>query len=206
MLTSENGVATRTLKLTITDEGRTVAEFSDEVDPTNFFMVQNPHLAPGLYLLQLTVDASGEQVYQASTALEVPEGFGKRFGFSSIVPVFPPSAGASGDAQSIEIRPTPNLNRGEDAFLYFRVFPGEGATAAEDETKLTYVISQEDREVRTGRHATSLKLSEHGDDGFPVLLRLPTSDLPRGSYRAVLRVESPSLGRRATTEIELTIR
>ena len=205
MLTSEDGITTRTLKLTITDEARTVTEFSDEVDPTHFFVVQSPRLAPGLYLLQLTVDASGKQVYQASTALEVPEGFGKRFGFSSIVPVFPPSAGASGDAQSIEIRPTPNLNRGEDAFLYFRVFPSEGATTAEDDTKLTYVISKEDRELRTGGHASSLKLSEYGDAGFPVLLRLPTSDLPRGAYRAVLRVESPSLGRRAATEIELAI-
>ena len=134
MLTSEDGVATRTLKLTITDEARTVAEFTDEVDPRNFFVVERPRLAPGLYLLQLTVEASGKQVYQASTAIEVPEGFGKRFGFSSIVPVFPPTAGASGDTQSIEIRPTPNLNRGEDAFLFFRVFPGEGATAAEDDT------------------------------------------------------------------------
>ena len=205
MLTSEDGVATRTLKLTITDEARTVAEFTDEVDSRNFFVVQRPRLAPGLYLLQLTVEASGEQVYQASTALEVPEGFGERFGFSSIVPVFPPTAGASGDAQSLEIRPTPNLNRGEDAFLYFRVFPGEGATAAEDDTKLTYVISQGDQELRSGGHASSLKLSEFGDAGFPVLLRLPTSDLPRGSYRAVLRVASPSLGRRAATEIELTI-
>ena len=205
MLTSEDGVATRTLKLTITDEARTVAEFTDEVDPRNFFVVERPRLAPGLYLLQLTVEASGKQVYQASTAIEVPEGFGKRFGFSSIVPVFPPTAGASGDTQSIEIRPTPNLNRGEDAFLFFRVFPGEGATAAEDDTKLTYVISQGDRELRSGRHASSLKLSEFGDAGFPVLLRLPTSDLPRGPYRVVLRVASPSLGRRAATEIELTI-
>ena len=205
MLTSEDGVATRTLKLTITDEARTVAEFTDEVDPRNFFVVQRPRLAPGLYLLQLTVEASGKQVYQASTAIEVPEGFGKRFGFSSIVPVFPPKAGASGDAQSVEIRPTPNLNRGEDAFLFFRVFPGEGATAAEDDTKLTYVISQGDRELSSGRHASSLQLSGFGDAGFPVLLRLPTSDLPRGSYRVVLRVASPSLGRRAATEIELTI-
>ncbi len=205
MVTSEDGVAKRTLKLTITDEARTVAEFKDEIGPTRFFVVQNPRLAPGLYLLQLTVETSGEQIYQASTALEVPEGFGERFGFSSIVPVFPPSAGASGGGQSIEIRPTPNLSRGEDAFLYFRVFPGEGATAAENDTKLTYVISQDDRELRSGGHASSLKLTEAGDAGFPVLLRLPTSDLPRGSYRAVLRVASPSLGRRAASEIELTI-
>ena len=81
MLTSEDGVATRTLKLTITDEARTVAEFTDEVDSRNFFVVQRPRLAPGLYLLQLTVEASGEQVYQASTALEVPEGFGEPFRF-----------------------------------------------------------------------------------------------------------------------------
>lgn len=206
MLTSEDGVATRTLRLTITDEVRTVAEFNDEVGPTKFFVVQSPRLDPGLYLLQLTVEASGEQVYQASTALEVPEGFGKRFGFSSIVPVFPPSDGASGSGQSIEIRPTPNLNRGEDAFLYFRVFPGEGATEAENDTKLTYAISQDDRELRRGGHASSLRLAESGDAGFPVLLRLPTSDLPPGSYRAVLRIASPSLGRRAATEIELTIR
>ena len=205
MLTSEGEGATHTLKLTITDEAETVAEFSDEVNPANFFVIRSPRLSPGLYLLQLTVEDSGEQVYQASTALEVPRGFGKRFGFSSIVPVFPPSAGASEGGQSIEIRPTPNLNRGEDAFLYFRVFPGEGATTAENDTKLTYVISQEDRELKSGGHAASLKLSESGDAGFPVLLRLPTSDLPPGSYRAVLRVASPSLGRRAATEIELTI-
>ena len=119
--------------------------------------------------------------------------------------MFPPSTDASGNGHSIAVRPTPNLNRGEDAFLYFKVFPGEGAAASQDDTKLTYVISQEDRELRSGGHASSLKLSEFGEAGFPVLLRLPTSDLPRGSYRAVLRVSSPSLGRRAATEIELTI-
>ena len=68
--------------------------------------------------------------------------------------MFPPSAGASGDVKSIEVRPTPNLNRGEDVFLYFRVFPGEGATEAADDTKLTYVILQGERELQSGAHAS----------------------------------------------------
>jgi hypothetical protein len=107
--------------------------------------------------------------------------------------------------ESIEIRPTPSLRKGEDAYLYFRVFHGEGAQPAEDDAELAYVIYRDDREVRSGRHGNPLRLSGSGDAGFPVLLRLPTRELSRGSYRVVLRVSSSGLGRRAATEIELAI-
>jgi hypothetical protein len=37
------------------------------------------------------------------------------------------------------------------------------------------------------------------------VLRLPTSELPPGLYRVTLRISSSSLGRRASTEVDLTI-
>jgi len=197
----------RTLKMTITEDSQgVVAEFTDRVDARNFFMVRRPKLAPGLYLLQMTLEeSSGEQVYQVSTALEVPQGFGGRFGFSSIVPVFAPSAQGSSQAPAIEIRPTPSVQRGEDAYLYFRIFPGEDAGSSGDDTQLSYVISRDGQEVVTGSHASSLRLSSADETGFPVVLRLPTSGLLPGTYSVTLRIASSGLGRRASTETELVI-
>ncbi|MGH9460873.1 MAG: VWA domain-containing protein, partial [Vicinamibacteria bacterium] len=197
----------RTLKMTITEDTRgVVAEFADRVDTRQFFMVRSPKLAPGLYLLQMTLEElSGEQVYQSSTPLDVPSGFGYRFGFSSIVPVFAPADEQSGQPQAIEIRPTPGVQRGEDAYLYFRILPGEDAGSSGDDTQLSYVISRDGEEVITGSHASALRLSSADESGFPVVLRLPTSSLLPGTYAVTLRIESSSLGRRASTEIELAI-
>jgi hypothetical protein len=150
-------------------------------------------------------ESSGEQVYQSSTPLEVPSGFGYRFGFSSIVPVFAPSNEQSGGPQAIEIRPTPGVPRGEDAYLYFRILPGEDAGSSGDDTQLSYAISRDGEEVITGSHASALRLSSADESGFPVVLRLPTSSLLPGTYAVTLRIESASLGRRASTEIELAI-
>ena len=197
----------RTLKLIVTEDTQgVVAEFVDQVDTRQFFMVRSPKLAPGLYLLQITLEEpSGEQVYQASTPLEVPSGFGYRFGFSSIVPVFAPADEQSGRPQAIEIRPIPEVQRGEDAYLYFRILPGEDAGSSGDDTQLSYVISRDGEEVITGSHASALRLSSADESGFPVVLRLPTSNLLPGTYAVTLRIESSSLGRRASTEIELAI-
>ncbi len=197
----------RTLKMTITEDTRgVVAEFTDRVDARNFLMVRSPKLAPGLYLLQMTLEEpSGEQVYQASTALEVPQGFGNRFGFSSIVPVFAPPAQGSGQAQAIEIRPTPSVQRGEDAYLYFRILPGEDADSSGDDARLSYVISRDGQEVVTGSHASSIRLSSADETGFPVILRLPTSGLLPGTYSVTLRIASSGLGRRASTQTEIAI-
>jgi len=202
------GSEPRTLKMTISEDSQgVISEYSDRVDLRQFFMVRNPTLGPGLYLLQMTLEEpSGEQVYQASTALEVPRGFGNRFGFSSIVPVFAPSGESSGQAQAIQIRPTPEVERGQDAYLYFRILPGEDAGSAGDDTRLSYVVTRDEEEVTAGEHPTSLRLSGGGESGFPVVLRLPTSGLPPGTYRVTLRIESSGLNRRASTEIELTIR
>ena len=207
LLSADGELVERRLKLAVIDSVQgTVAEFTERVDARSFFVVRSPKLAPGLYLLQLTVeDASGKQLHQSSTPLEVPEGFGDRFGFSSIVPVFAPSAAASGQAQPIEIRPTPRLPRGEDAYLYFRIFQGEDAGSLGDDTELAYVIHRDGLEVASGAHTTPLRLSSADERGFPVVLRLPTSELPPGLYRVTLRISSSSLGRRASTEVDLTI-
>ena len=197
----------RTLKITITEDTQgVVAEFTDRVDARNFFMVRSPKLAPGLYLLQMTLEEpSGEQIYQSSMALEVPQGFGNRFGFSSIVPVFAPSAEGSGQGQPIEIRPTTSVQRGEDAYLYFRITRGEDASSSGDDTQLSYVISRDGQEIVTGSHGSTLRLSGADETGLPVVLRLPTSGLLPGTYNVTLRIASSSLGRRARTETEFAI-
>jgi VWFA-related protein len=204
LLTSDGGQgAGHTLRLTIGEnEQKTLESFTKAVDPQNFFAVWNPRLMPGVYLLRLTVEASGEHLYQASTAIEVPAGFGKRFGFSSVVPAFPPPSDGSG---GIALRPTATFRKGENALVFFRVFAGEDHTVTEDDTKLTYSIYREDREVVSREHPQALRLTGAGDEGAPVVMSLPTSDLPRGNYRVVLRISSPSLGRRASTEFELGI-
>jgi hypothetical protein len=141
-------------------------------------------------------------IYQASTQVDVPGAFGERFGLSSIVPIVPPSS-QSQSSGSIAIRPTSTLNRGEDAFLYFRVFPGKEERS--QNATVSYSIYRGDQQLRTLDQPDPLSLSESKEGGEPVIARLPTSELAPGRYRILVRITDPKLDRRATGEIELAI-
>ena len=119
--------------------------------------------------------------------------------------MFAPSAEGSGQAQPFEIRPTTSVQRGEDAYLYFRITRGEDASSSGDDTQLSYVISRDGQEIVSGSHASTLRLSGADETGLPVVLRLPTSGLLPGTYNVTLRIASSSLGQRARTETEFAI-
>lgn len=192
----------RTLQLTLTDAaGASVASFSDEVDATDFSIVRNTVLPPGSYLLRITLNASGKTIYQSSTQLDVPSGFGDRFGLSSIAPIISPEIKESG---GLPIRPTSTLRVGEDVFLHFRVYPGTRGEPSES-AEVIYSVYQEGREILSLKQPGELDLKKGKAFGFPVLARLPTSRLGPGTYRVVVEVADSKLARRTTGEIELTI-
>ena len=194
----------RKLTVTISQDDKTLHTFEESVNLQRYFLVENVELDPGLYLLRITLTADGAQLYQASTGIQVPAGFGERFGISSIVPVVAPNAtnAISGD---IPILPTTSLIRGDDAYLLFQVFAGVNRPSREVE--LTYTLFDEgDNAIDTGGKAGPMALREDRPGGTPVILRIPMNELSPGPYRVDIRIEDRSLGRRAASEIELRIR
>lgn len=194
----------RTLSVVIRRDGNELHRFEQEVDLERYYLLRNVELPPGAYLMEIAVDEGGDPIYQASTAVHVPDGFGDRFGLSSIVPVLSPDAtGRLGD--DIPILPTTTIARGTDAFLLFQVFAG--AERPSRRAYLEYTIHDvRDDEVGSGGKDGAMELSQSPGDGTPVLLRIPMADLRPGRYRIIIRVEDRSRGRRATSEIELRIR
>ena len=194
----------RKLTVTISHDDKTLHTFEESVNLQRYFLVENVELDPGLYLLRITLAANGAQLYQASTEIQVPAGFGERFGISSIVPVVAPDAGKeiSGD---IPILPTTSLMRGDDAYLLFQVFAGVDRPSRKVE--LTYTLFDEnDNAIHTGGKTGPMALREDRPGGTPVILRIPMNELSPGPYRVDIRIEDRSLGRRAASEIELRIR
>ncbi len=193
----------RRLHVTISNDDGSLYTFEKKVTLTDYYLVENVELEPGPYLMQITLRSNGEQLYQASTGINVPSGFGERFGLSSIVPVVSPEAtGSVGEA--VPILPTTTLPRGGDAFLLFQVFPGMERPSRR--AYLTYTIFEGDKEVVSGGKDGPMDLAQDRPGGTPVILRIPMSDLRSGVYRIEIRTEDRSLGRRAVSEIELRIR
>ena len=194
----------RKLTVTISQDDKALHTFEESVNLQRYFLVENVELDPGLYLLRITLTADGAQLYQASTGIQVPAGFGERFGISSIVPVLAPNATneISGD---IPILPTTSLTRGEDAYLLFQIFAGVDRPSRKVE--LTYTLFDEsDNAIDTGGKDGPMALREDRPGGTPVILRIPMNELSPGPYRVDIRIEDRSLGRRAASEIELRIR
>jgi hypothetical protein len=199
LLESEGGGAS-TLTLTLTDgSGASAGRYTAEVTPENFFSVTNAALKPGAYLLQIALTHAGKEIYTASTQVDVPSGFGERFGLSTIAPIFDP-AKSPGDAPPI--RPTPSLQVGEDVFLHYRVFPGRRGEPSKN-IEIAYSIYREDVEVTSLKQPKPVDISKAEEKGFPVVAKLPTRELAPGTYRFVVRISDPDLGRRASGEIEL---
>ena len=193
----------RLLTVTISQDDDTLHTFEENVSTSHYYLVHSVELEPGSYLMQITLSADGEQLYQASTAIHVPAGFGERFGLSSVVPVVAPE-GAGDVGTEVPLLPTTTLPRGNDAFLLFQVFPGRERPS--QRAYLTYTIYDGDNEVGAGGQDGPLELAQGRPGGTPVVLRIPMSDLRSGIYRIDIRIEDRSLGRRAASEIELRIK
>jgi VWFA-related protein len=194
----------RNLTVRISDgSGTTLETFHQKVDPVNFFIVRNAVLEPGSYLLQITLDDPEKMIYQASTQIDVPRDFGKRFGLSSIVLIVPPPSDSQSD-DTVQIHPTSTISRGEDVFLFFRAFPGSGEPS--QTARINYTFYRGDQKLQSVDHPEVLALSESNESGYPVIARLPTGQFTPGSYRILVTLSDSRLGRRATGEILITVR
>jgi hypothetical protein len=141
-----------------------------------------------------------KEIYKASTQVDVPSSFGERFGLSTIAPIYDPDKPAT--MEGPPILPTTEVPVGEDVFLHFRIFPGKSGEPSKN-IEVVYSIYREDEEITSMKQPEPTDLSESGETGFPVVVRLPTSKLQEGIYRFVVRISDPDLGRRASGEIEL---
>ena len=197
------------LALTIKDpSGKVVDTQKSDVDPEHFYVVKGALLSPGNYLLESSLLSQGKVIHRTSESIAVPENLEKRFGLSSIVPVTAP-AGTGDGSQSMKsgplpVRPSTTFSRGEDALLYFRIVPG-GERLSSEGTKIVFTIFRNDEEVKTVEPSQTPRFSGDAPTGYPILMRVPTADLAPGRYRVEVRVASSDVGKRAASEIEITI-
>jgi hypothetical protein len=205
LLTTEAGApASRTLTVTVSDGAeKQFASFEEKVDQRKFSLVRNVALAPGSYLIQITVGDSGKVIYQSSTQLDVPARLDERFGLSSIAPIYPPEQAP--DKTGPPIRATTTLRRGEDVYLHFRIFPGKRGGPSKS-AHITYSIFHDGVELQKLKQPKPVDLTKSYENGFPVAARLPMGALATGNYRIRVLIEDSRLGRRATGEIFLAIR
>ena len=194
----------RLLTVTISRDQDTLHTFAKNVTTSHYYLVENVELEPGSYLMQITLTTDGEQLYQASTAIHVPAGFGERFGLSSVVPVVPPEA-ADDLGGEVPLLPTTTLPRGSDAFLLFQVFPGRERPS--ERAYLTYTIYDGDNEVGAGGKGRGHWSWPRSSPAAPrSFFAFRCRIYGRGTYRIDIRIEDRSFGRRAASEIELRIK
>jgi VWFA-related protein len=205
LVTTEAGnPASRTLTVTVSDGAeKEFARFEETVDNRKSSLVRNVALAPGSYLLQITVGDSGNVVYQSSTQLDVPAQLDERFGLSSIAPIYPPEQAP--DKTGPPIRATSTLPRGEDVYLHFRIFPGKRGGPSRS-THVTYSIFRDGVELHKLKKPDPIDLTKSYENGYPMVARLPMGKLSPGDYRIRVLLEDKRLGRRATGEIFISIR
>lgn len=205
LLRSPDGEGRR-LELVIarSGDGGELRRFAGDVDPERFYLLRQVELEPGAYLARIRVTSGAEEIYRSSMGIEVPAGYGDRFGLSSILPIVSPREAHRIDAD-LPILPSPEIPRGAEAHVLVQVFPGTDEPSRSAEIR--YAISAEDgRELRSGRQQESLTLSKRAGEATPVVLSLPTTDLREGSYRIEIVAEDRSRGRRAASELELRVR
>lgn len=203
LLTGPGG---RERKLTVTlsnEQGETVERFEQDVDVESYYLVRQADLEPGLYTLALELHSDGQELYRASTGIQVPDGFGERFGLSSVIPVVSPER-TDDVGNGLPLLPVPSVERGEDAFLLFQVFAGRDEPASRARIGFA-LLDERDEEILVGGREEPLELSQ-APAGTPVVLSIPTRTLDYGRYRVEVRVEDPDDGRRATSDIELRVR
>jgi len=204
LLTGEGG-AGRKLRLNVVDEsGKHLHSFEEPVSLERFYVISTLSLEPGSYLLEVIVSSGDRELHRASTGIQIPPGLGDRFGLSSILPVVSRDAAGSMGASDLPLLPVSAVRRGEALHVLFQILPGRQAPSKR--ARVSYrILDPEGSEVLKDRVKDEIVLSDRAD-GTPVILSLPTRSLAYGTYRVEVRIEDPSSGRAATSEIEFRVR
>jgi hypothetical protein len=88
--------------------------------------------------------------------------------------------------------------------VLFQILAGRDGAATR--ARVSYrLLDPEGTEVQKDKVKDEIALSER-PEGTPVILSLPTGALAYGVYRVEVRIEDPSSGRAATSEIEFRVR
>ena len=194
-----------TLRTAVLKDGELVAEEESTVDRDHSHRIEQFALLPGSYLLEVRVRSGDRVLQQSSIQIDLPTGFGQRFGFSSVALALSPEDEPPSNPEALPLRPTTSLTQGEDAFLFFRLIPGAGDERTEA-ARLRYRIYRGEEELYEGEHPRTIELGGSDPAGFPVLLKIPMSRYGPGLYRVELTATDDRRGRRAFGEIELLIR
>jgi hypothetical protein len=204
LLTGAGG-AERKLRLNVADEsGNPVHSFEAPVSLERFYVISSLSLEPGSYVLEVIVSAGERELHRASTGIQIPPGLRDRFGLSSILPVVSRDAAASLRASDLPLLPVSAVRRGEAFHVLFQILPGREAPSKR--ARVSYrILDPEGSEVLKDRVKDEIALADK-PDGTPVILSLPTHSLAYGTYRVEVRIEDPSSGRAATSEIEFRVR
>jgi hypothetical protein len=198
-----NGQSRLDLVITRAEDGESVHHASTFVSAERFFLLEQTELTPGAYVASISLSAGSEEIYRSTTAINVPSGYGDRFGLSSILPIVSPEQ-ADDVGSDLPLLPSSEIPLGTRAHVLFQVFSGlhDPSTSA----TVHFVLRGSDgRELRSGTHEERLRLSER-EHATPVILSLPTEALREGTYRVEVVVEDPSRDRRATSELEIRVR
>jgi len=204
LLTGAGG-AERKLTLNVADEsGNAVHSFEAPVSLERFYVMSSLSLEPGSYILEVIVRAGERELHRASTGIQIPPGLGDRFGLSSILPVVSRDAAASVGGSDLPLLPVSAVRRGEALHVLFQILSGREAPSKR--ARVSYrILDPEGSEVLKYRVKDEIALADR-PDGTPVILSLPTRSLAYGTYRVEVRIEDPSSGRAATSEIEFRVR
>ncbi len=84
------------------------------------------------------------------------------------------------------------------------MFPGKKGEPSES-AEMVFSIYQEGQEIKSLKYPQVLDLKKGRDFGLQVITSLPMSEMSPGTYRVVVWVSDPKLGRRATGELMLTV-
>ncbi|HEY7698348.1 MAG TPA: hypothetical protein VIE88_08020, partial [Vicinamibacteria bacterium] len=203
LLTGEGG-GERKIELRVkTESGKTLETFEDPVSLERFYALRTLSLEPGSYLVEVAVRAGERELHRASAAIVVPTGFGDRFGLSSILPVASVDAAAR-QAGEIPLLPVAAARRGDAFQLFFQILAGSAEPATR--ARVSYrILDPQGSEVRKDKVKEEVSLTG-GLEGTTVVLSVPTGSLDYGAYRVEIRIEDPSSGRAATSEIEFRVR
>lgn len=203
-LLAGEGSTEHRLEMMVKDaSGKTIQSFEEPVSLERFYAVRSLSLEPGSYVMEVTVRAGERELHRASTGIEIPAGLGDRFGLSSILPVASKDA-ASNAGGDLPLLPVSAVRRGDDFHLLFQILAGREGTARR--ARVSYrVLDSEGSEAQKEKVREEIALSGE-PEGTPVVLSLPTRSLAYGLYRVEVRIEDPSSGRTATSEIEFRVR
>jgi VWFA-related protein len=204
-LLTGDGTEERKLRLEVRDSaGKPLHTFEEPVTVERYYVVSSFSLEPGAYTLEVTVSADGRELHRASTGIDIPSGLGDRFGVSSMLPVVSRDAAASVGTNELPLLPVSAVPRGESLHVLFQILSGRESPSTR--ARVGYrILDAQGTEVLNDRVDDEIALSDE-PVGTPVIVSLPTRSLAYGTYRVEVRIEDPSSGRAATSEIEFRVR